>query len=106
VRRRSSVWSALLDPFLDTWEEQQVIDRQFEWFARLGLDRDAVTRWRREVAVALLAYNFGAYVWEWVRLDLHDALVADRLASIQEDRCERSPRGIERSVRTDQPAKE
>lgn len=40
VRRRSSVWSALLDPFLDTWEEQQVIDRQFEWFARLGLDRD------------------------------------------------------------------
>ena len=78
VRRRSSVWSALLDPFLDTWEEQQVIDRQFEWFARLGLDRDAVTRWRREVAVAMLAYNFGAHVWEWVRLDLHDALVAQR----------------------------
>jgi hypothetical protein len=47
VRRRSSVWSALLDPFLDTWEEQQVIDRQFEWFARLGLDRDTVTRWWR-----------------------------------------------------------
>jgi len=78
VRRRSSVWSALLDPFLDTWQEQQVIDRQFEWLARLGLDRDAVTRWRREVAVAMLAYNFGAYVWEWGSLDLHDALVAQR----------------------------
>jgi hypothetical protein len=59
----------LLDPFLDTWEEQQVIDRQFEWFARLGLDRDAVTRWRREVAVAMMAYNFGAHVWEWVGLE-------------------------------------
>jgi predicted metal-dependent HD superfamily phosphohydrolase len=78
VQRRVSVWSAVLDPFLDTWEEQAHIDRQFEWFASLGLDREAVTRWRSEVAIAMVAYNFGAHVWEWVRLDLHDVLIAQR----------------------------
>ena len=29
VRHRHSVWSDLLDPFVDTWFEQEVIDRQF-----------------------------------------------------------------------------
>jgi predicted metal-dependent HD superfamily phosphohydrolase len=76
--RRSSVWSALLDPFLDTWEEQETIDRQFAWLASLGLDRETVDRWRREVAVAMVAYNFGTSLWEWVDLDLYDLLVAQR----------------------------
>ncbi|HZO00245.1 MAG TPA: hypothetical protein VFB93_03520 [Burkholderiales bacterium] len=78
VERRRSVWSALLDPFLDTWEEQESIDRQFDWFAALGLERDAVDRWRREVAVAMVAYNFGTRLWEWAHLDLYDALLAQR----------------------------
>jgi predicted metal-dependent HD superfamily phosphohydrolase len=78
IRARTSVWSALLDPFLDTWEEQDVIDRQFAWLASLGLERDAVDRWRREVAVAMLAYNFGTLLWEWGALDLHDVLVAQQ----------------------------
>jgi predicted metal-dependent HD superfamily phosphohydrolase len=77
-QRRSSVWSSLLDPFLDNWEDQEHIDRQFDWFARLGLDREAVTQWRSEVAVAMMAYNFGASVWEWVSLDLYEALVAQQ----------------------------
>lgn len=78
VERRVSVWSALLAPFLDTWEDQATIDGQFAWFAGLGLDRDAVDRWRREVAVAMLAYNFGTGLWEWAHLDLYDLLVAQR----------------------------
>lgn len=78
IEKRASVWGALLDPFLDTWEEQQTIDKQFAWFADLGLDRDTVDRWRREVAVAMIAYNFGTHLWEWTGLDLYDALIAQR----------------------------
>ena len=78
VRHRHSVWSDLLDPFLDTWHEQEIIERQFERLAGLGLDRESVTRWRREVAPAMMGLNFGARVWEWGSLDLHHALVAQR----------------------------
>lgn len=78
VLRRSSVWGALLDPFLDTSEEQETIDRQFEWFASLGLDRKAVDRWRREVAISMIAYNFGTKLWEWAILDFYDVLIAQR----------------------------
>ena len=75
---RFSVWQSLLDPFLDTWEDQETIDRQFDWFATLGLDREAVNAWRREVAAAMVAYNFGTNLWEWNSLDLYDVLVAQR----------------------------
>ena len=78
VRHRQSVWSDLLDPFVDTWSEQEVIDRQFARLAGLGLDRESATRWRREVAPAMMGFNFGAMVWEWGSLDLHDVLVAQR----------------------------
>lgn len=78
VQRRSSVWSGLLDPFLDTWEEQDRIDRQFEWFASVGLNRQTVTQWRSEVALAMTAYNFGTRLWEWGNFDLYDALTAQR----------------------------
>ncbi len=76
IRARTSLWSALLDPFLDTWEEQAAIDRQFAWLASMGLERKAVDQWRREVAVAMIAYNFGTMLWEWGALDLHDVLLA------------------------------
>ena len=78
VERRISVWGALLDPFLDTWEDQETIDRQFAWLARLGLDREAVDRWRREVAPAMYAYNFGTMLWEWGSLAFSDVLSAQQ----------------------------
>ncbi len=80
VERRMSVWGALLDPFLDTWEDQATIDRQFAWLAGLGLEREQVDRWRREVAVAMYAYNFGAMLWEWGSLGFSDVLVAQQAA--------------------------
>ena len=80
VERRMTVWGALLDPFLDTWEDQVTIDRQFAWFAGLGLDREAVDRWRREVAVAMYAYNFGTMLWEWGSLGFSDVLIAQQAA--------------------------
>lgn len=78
VERRTNVWSALLDPFLDTWEDQPTIDRQFEWLASLGLAREAVDHWRREVAPAMYAYNFGTMLWEWSSLGLFDVLRAQQ----------------------------
>lgn len=76
VGYRRSIWSSLLDPFLDTWEEQKTIDAQFAWFATLGLDRATVNRWRREVAPAMVAYNFGTGLWEWGILTLYDVMRA------------------------------
>jgi predicted metal-dependent HD superfamily phosphohydrolase len=78
VERRVSVWGALLDPFLDTWEDQATIDRQFSWFAGLGLGREAVDGWRREVALAMYAYNFGTMLWEWGSLHFSDVLIAQQ----------------------------
>ena len=78
VERRMSLWGALLDPFLDTWEDQETIDRQFAWLGRLGLDRAAVDRWRREVAPAMYAYNFGTMLWEWGSLGFSDVLHAQQ----------------------------
>ncbi|MBI5550809.1 MAG: hypothetical protein HY911_04820 [Desulfobacterales bacterium] len=78
VERRISIWDALLEPFLDTWVDQETIDRQFAWFERIGLVRNAVDAWRREVAVAMMAYNFGTNLWEWVQLGLYDVLIAQR----------------------------
>jgi predicted metal-dependent HD superfamily phosphohydrolase len=80
VERRISLWGGLLDPFLDTWEDQATIDRQFAWFASLGLDRETVDRWRREVAPAMYAYNFGTTLWEWGSLGFFDLLVAQQAA--------------------------
>lgn len=78
VLNRLSVWTSLLDPFLDTWEDQKAIDAQFEWFETIGLDRRTVDNWRREVALAMTAYNFGTGLWEWGSLDLYDVLIAQQ----------------------------
>jgi predicted metal-dependent HD superfamily phosphohydrolase len=78
IGRRLSVWTALLEPFLDSWQDQAEIDRQFAWFSSLGLERAAVDRLRREVAVSMYAYNFGTMLWEWAMLDLSDVLTAQQ----------------------------
>ena len=76
--RRSSVWGALLEPFLDSSEDQETIDRQFASLAQVGLDRQAVDRWRHEVGISMIAYNFGTRLWEWAVLGLYDVLRAQR----------------------------
>jgi len=78
AQRRSSVWGALLEPFLDTSEDQENIDRQFAWLAKVGLQREEVDRTRREIGIAMIAYNFGTRLWEWALLGMYDALRAQR----------------------------
>jgi len=78
VRKRASIWCELLEPFLDTWQDQATIDRQFARLAECGLSREQVTAWREEVTIAMVAFNFGSMLWEWTQLDLHDVLMAQR----------------------------
>lgn len=78
TQRRSSVWGALLEPFLDSSEDQETIDQQFAWFAKVGLKREEVDRLRREIGIAMIAYNFGTRLWEWAVLGMYDALRAQR----------------------------
>ncbi|HEU5179293.1 MAG TPA: hypothetical protein VFW45_00755, partial [Candidatus Polarisedimenticolia bacterium] len=85
TQRRSSVWGALLEPFLDSSEEQETIDRQFTWFAKVGLDREEVDRIRREIGIAMIAYNFGTRLWEWAILGMYDALRAQRARLSRKD---------------------
>jgi predicted metal-dependent HD superfamily phosphohydrolase len=94
IGRRRSVWTSLLDPFLDTWEEQATIDRQFDWFASLGLDRDTVNQWRREVCAPMVAYNFGTKLWEWTLLGLYDVLLAQRAHLSRKDFADFYPRAL------------
>src|SRR4029453_6529935 len=42
------------------------------------MERETVDKWRQEVATAMVAYNFGTRLWEWVSLDLYDVLLAQR----------------------------
>src|SRR5262249_21366873 len=76
--RRRSIWGALLSPFLDTWEDQEAIDREFAWLASSGLDRNAVDAWRREVGIGMIAYTFGAALWEWGGFTFYEVLMAQR----------------------------
>ncbi|MDL4816269.1 hypothetical protein [Actinomadura opuntiae] len=73
---RPDTWGDLLEPFLDTQidadQEKATIDR----LHRAGFAREAVTSIRRRLAPLMLAYNFGAMVWEWVHLGLYDLLTA------------------------------
>lgn len=78
IERRLSLWSAVLEPFLDSWQDQAEIDRQFAWLSSLGLEREAVDRLRGEVAVSMYAYNFGTMLWEWAMLELSDVLAAQQ----------------------------
>ena len=85
TQRRSSVWCALLEPFLDSWEDQKTIDEQSTWFAKVGLEREEVDRIRREIGIAMIAYNFGTKLWEWAILGLYDALRAQRARLSRKD---------------------
>ncbi|WP_344265000.1 hypothetical protein [Actinomadura napierensis] len=73
---RPDTWGDLLEPFLDTRidadQERATIDR----LHGAGFAQEAITGIRRRLAPIMLAYNFGAMVWEWIHLGLFDLLTA------------------------------
>jgi hypothetical protein len=76
VRRRPDVWADLLEPFLDTELTAADDERTASRLAAVGLGREEVARIRAEVGDAMVAYNFGSMLWEWVHLGLFDVLEA------------------------------
>jgi hypothetical protein len=76
IVRRTSVWSRLLEPFLDSSQTKEEVEADLQWLAKQGIDKKAVSRWRREVGGAMMAMNFGTGMWEWAGFELFDVLVA------------------------------
>ncbi|MGH9225709.1 MAG: hypothetical protein ACRD2W_18425 [Acidimicrobiales bacterium] len=76
VRRRPDVWADLLEPFLDTEFTVADDERTATRLHQAGLDRDEIARIRAQVGDAMVAYNFGSMLWEWVHLGLFDLLEA------------------------------
>ncbi|WP_374583040.1 hypothetical protein [Pseudoduganella sp.] len=76
--KRMSVWSSLLEPFLDTTQTKEDIENELRWLAERGIDERSVRKWRSEVGRSMVALNFGTGLWEWTGFGLYDVLVAKR----------------------------
>ncbi|GAA0240396.1 hypothetical protein GCM10009527_041290 [Actinomadura nitritigenes] len=73
---RSDTWADLLEPFLDTRIDAEQERATIGRLNRAGFAPTEITAIRRRLAPLMLAYNFGAMVWEWVHLGLFDLLTA------------------------------
>ncbi|TCJ96875.1 hypothetical protein DFR71_2909 [Nocardia alba] len=76
VRRRLDVWADLLEPFLDTWfddEDQRATEARL---LGVGLAAQEIVEIRGRVERAMMSYNFDSMLWEWVHLNLYDLLSA------------------------------
>lgn len=75
-RFRPDTWDDLLEPFLDTRHAPEDERATLERLREAGFSPEEVTRIRQRLTPLMLAYNFDAMVWEWVRLGLFDLLTA------------------------------
>jgi hypothetical protein len=76
VVRRVDVWGMLLDPFLDTWFDDDVQERTLQRLEENGISRAEAASIRERVGFPMLHHN--AMLWEWVHLGLWDLLEAHR----------------------------
>lgn len=74
IIRREDIWSALLDPFLDTEHSPECEQRDLDILARVGLDVAAVAVIRKRVEPRMMALTF--VTWEWQYYGLFDVLDA------------------------------
>ena len=75
----SWIWDWILDPYLDTEftpEDEERINRRL---AEHGLQAAEVARIRAEVGEQMIKYNFDTMLWDWVSLNIFDALCAMRV---------------------------
>ncbi|HEU0076879.1 MAG TPA: hypothetical protein VFQ76_04465, partial [Longimicrobiaceae bacterium] len=72
--RREDVWDMLLEPFLDTWFDDDVQERTLQQLEENGIGRAEAERIRERVGFAVLHHN--GMLWEWVHLGLWDLLEA------------------------------
>jgi hypothetical protein len=73
---RIDVWDLLLEPFLDTEFGDDQRQRTYLSLEQCGISRDETDQIRHQVDRAMMAYNFGPCLWEWVHLGLFDVLDA------------------------------
>ncbi len=76
LRSRPDVWDALLQPFVDTEFTDGDDVRTAELLARFGIDVDEAAGIRARFGPAMVAYNLGTGLWDWVHLGLMDLLEA------------------------------
>jgi hypothetical protein len=84
-RRRTDIWSDLLEPFLDTWfdpEQELATEKRLH---AAGLSQEEVAEIRQRIAPLMRAYNFDSMLWEWVDLGLFDLLSASSGALVPPD---------------------
>jgi len=81
---RIDLWDAILEPFLDTEFSQEQQQRTLDKLAEFGLDENKVDSWRDKVKEAMVLYNFGTGLWDWVHLGQWDLLTA-HMGSLNED---------------------
>jgi hypothetical protein len=74
--RREDVWGMLLEPFLDTWFDDDFQERTLQRLEENGISRAEAASIRKRVESPMLHHN--AIVWEWVHLGLWDLLEAHR----------------------------
>ena len=75
---RLSVWSWILEPFLDTEYTNETDQRCTRMLENCGLTADQVQSLRKEIETQMLKYNFDTMLWEWCFLGLDDVLRAMR----------------------------
>jgi hypothetical protein len=75
---RADVWSWILEPFLDTELEDGYAERLLQRLESHGIDRALCAKLRTKVERAMIEYNFGTMLWEWVHLGLFDLLLAKK----------------------------
>jgi hypothetical protein len=73
---RPDLWDALLAPFIDTEFTDEVAADTHALLARYGVTPADIVAIRARFAPAMIAYNFGTGLWDWVHLGLMDLLEA------------------------------
>ncbi|WP_436771194.1 hypothetical protein [Yinghuangia sp. YIM S09857] len=74
MRRPVTAWDDLLEPFLDTWHDDEVTAAIDGRLAQRGFGADEIAAVRERVEPLMRAYNL--VLWEWVSLDYGDVLEA------------------------------
>ncbi|MFW9842982.1 MAG: hypothetical protein ACFFEV_00215 [Candidatus Thorarchaeota archaeon] len=79
IRARFDIWDAILEPFIDTEFTPEDAKQIQENLEKYGLGEETVQKWRERVKEAMIAYNFGTGLWDWVHLGQWDMLNAYKL---------------------------
>ncbi len=70
------VWGLILEPFLDTYFDEEEQARTIKTLERQGVSQEETSSLREELEKVMIAYNFDSMLWDWCFLGLMDVLDA------------------------------